>query len=109
MLGELGISPDESEEMEVEGEAGAWRSSASWYVVETGVVLRSEGAMPVRRRLEGGMLELDGERACFASSRSEISSEAMDERGDPGESIAMVWRVEPTEMREEVKSKGVRE
>lgn len=52
-----------------------------------GVVLPSWGAMPVRRRFEGGMLvlALDG----IASSRSEISSEAMDERGEPGESIAM--------------------
>lgn len=42
----------------------------------------------MRRRLEGGMLvlALDG----IASSRSEISSEAMDERGEPGESIMVV-------------------
>ena len=45
--------------------------------------------------MEGGMLllevmsllEPDGERTCFTSSRSEMSSEAMEERGEPGESV----------------------
>ena len=59
---------------------------SSWKVVETGV-LRSQDAMPVRRRLEGGIFEAEGEKPCFNSSRSDMSSEAMEERGEPGDSV----------------------
>lgn len=83
MPGELGMSPEVSEEMEEDGEAGG---ISSWKVVETGV-LRSQDAMPVRRRLEGGIFEAEGEKPCFNSSRSDISSEAMEERGEPGDSV----------------------
>lgn len=88
MLGELGSSPEVSEEMEVEGDAGG---CSSWKEVDTGV-LRSQDATPVRRRLDGGILAADGEKPCFRSSRSDRSSEAIDERGEPGESA--IWTVE---------------
>lgn len=94
MLGELEISPEVSEETEAEGETGGM---SSWRLVETGVVLRSQEAAPVRRFLEGGTLALAlapgllawwpaGERACFEPSWSEMSSEAMDESEDPEDS-----------------------
>ena len=75
------MSPEVSDEMEVEGEGGG---RSSWKVVETGV-LRSQEATPVRRRLEGGMLEPEGEKPCFRSSRSDMSSE-------PGDSVMVVDR-----------------
>lgn len=103
MLGELEISPEVSEEMEAEGEAGG---ISSWKLAETGVVLRSQEATPVRRFLEGRTLALalalaplalallawwpDGERrVCFVSSWSEMSSEAMDDSEDPEESAIL--------------------
>lgn len=82
VTGELGISPEVSEEMELEGEGGG---RSSWKVVETGV-LRSHDAAPVRRRLEGGRFDAEGEKPCLGSSRSDMSSEATDERGEPGDS-----------------------
>jgi hypothetical protein len=37
--------------------------------------------------LEGGRVEADGETACLRSSRSDISSDAIEERGEPGDSV----------------------
>ena len=91
VLGELGMSPEVSDETEVEGEGGGM---SSWKVVETGV-LRSQEATPVRRRFEGGMLEPEGEKPCFRSSRSDMSSEAMEERGEPGDSVIVVNQRDP--------------
>ena len=82
MPGELGMSPEVSDEMVLEGDGGGM---SSWKVVETGV-LRSQVATPVRRRLEGGKLDAEGEKGCFSVSRSDMSSEAMEERGEPGDS-----------------------
>lgn len=67
MLGEFGISPELSEEIEAVGEGGGWFSS---WAEERGVC-RSQDATPVRRRLEGGMLDIEGECArlsCFIDS-----------------------------------------
>jgi hypothetical protein len=85
VLGELGISPDVSDDMEEDGDGGA--GSSSWKDVDTGV-LRSQEAIPVRRRFDGGMLApaADGEKPCLESSRSDMSSEATEERGEPGDS-----------------------
>ena len=83
MLGELGISPDVSDDIEDDGDGGG--GSSSWNDVETGV-LRSQEAMPVRRRFEGGMLDVGVETPCLVSSRSETSASAREERGEPGES-----------------------
>jgi hypothetical protein len=37
--------------------------------------------------LDGGRVEADGEKACLRSSRSDISSDAIEERGEPGDSV----------------------
>lgn len=78
------MSPEVSEEMELDGEAGG---ISSWKVVETGVLRSQDETPPVRRRFEGGILEVGGEKPCFTSSRSDMSSEAMEERGEPGDSV----------------------
>lgn len=83
--------------MEAEGETGGM---SSWRLVETGVILRSQEAAPVRRFLEGGTLAFalapgllawwpDGERACLVSSWSEMSSEAMDDSEDPDDAAIL--------------------
>lgn len=67
MLGELGISPELSEEIEAVGDGGGMFSS---WAEERGV-WRSQDATPVRRRLEGGKLDIEGECArlsCFMDS-----------------------------------------
>lgn len=87
------MSPEVSEEMVDEGEVGGW---SSW--CEDPGVGWSKDAAPVaavlvRRRLEGGIIEeTDGELLSWLvvtsglrSSWSDIS-EAMEERGEPGES-----------------------
>jgi hypothetical protein len=79
----LGISPDVSDDIEDDGDGGG--GSSSWKEVDTGV-LRSQEAMPVRRRFDGGMLDDGVETPCLGSSRSDMSSEATEERGEPGES-----------------------
>lgn len=106
MPGELGISPDVSEEMEAEGEVGGCGIS-SW-TDESGV-WRSQEAIPVRRRFEGGMfmlalfvvvvLGVDGDwpwGSYLMSSWEEVSSSMfIDERGEPGESaIWLKWILE---------------
>jgi hypothetical protein len=37
--------------------------------------------------LEGGRVDADGEKGCLRSSRSDISSDAIEERGEPGDSV----------------------
>lgn len=87
MLGELGISPDVSDEMVLEGEVGGISSCTD----ERGV-WQSQEATPVRRRFDGGMFVLGVDGDCLwgsylMSSREESSSSRlMDERGEPGES-----------------------
>lgn len=81
-LGEFGTSPEVSEEMEAVGEGGG--GTSSW--TEDRGVCRSHEATPVRRRLEGGMFEADGDWArlsCLTDSWSESSTEPMEESGDP--------------------------
>lgn len=83
------MSPELSEEMEAVGDVGGCISS---WVEERGV-WRSHEAMPVRRRFEGGMLVVEGEGArlsCLTDSWSEESTESMEERGDPGESLEVM-------------------
>ena len=50
------MSPEESEEMEAEGEAGG---ISSW--TEERGVCRSHEATPVRLRFEGGIFEAEGD------------------------------------------------
>lgn len=76
------MSPEVSDEMVLEGDGGGM---SSWKVVETGV-LRSQDMTPVRRRLEGGKLEAEGEKGGFSVSRSDMSPETTEERGEPGDS-----------------------
>lgn len=85
VLGEFGISPEVSDDIEVEGDVGG---ISSW--TEDMGVWRSQDAMPVRRRFEGGMFDAEGDCPWLSSFMSSVrSSEAMEERGDPGDS-AMV-------------------
>lgn len=64
------------------GEGGG--GTSSW--TEDRGVCRSHEATPVRRRLEGGMFEADGDWArlsCLTDSWSESTTEPMEESGDP--------------------------
>ena len=80
------MSPEVSEEIDEEGDGGL----SSWWE-EPGVGW-SNAPRLVRRRLDGGMIdEADGESPWLGSglrpSWSDTSSEAMEERGEPGESV----------------------
>lgn len=91
MLGELGISPDVSEEMEEEGEVGGL---SSW-CEDPGVGWSKAAAVLVRRRLDGGMIELPWLGSGLMSSWWSDMSEATEERGEPGESaigvVVVCW------------------
>jgi hypothetical protein len=79
------MSPEVSEDIDVEGDVGG---ISSW--MDDMGVWGSQVVMPVRRRFDGGMFNVGGEWPSLSSFISSVSSsEAIEERGDPGDS-AMV-------------------
>lgn len=95
MPGELGMSPLVSEEMVDDGEAGGLSSMCD----EPGVLWWSAVAAPlpppVRRRLDGGMMDDEADGECgrllpwvgpgLEPSWSDTSPETTEDRGEPGD------------------------
>lgn len=79
--------------MEAVGEGGG--GTSSW--TEDRGVCRSHEATPVRRRLEGGMFEADGDWArlsCLTDPWSDSSTVPMEESGDPSRDAIVYYRPE---------------